>query len=70
MGLVKIGQKERNRQVADRQVGITTEEMAEALTHIMKLLPPPGENEIIAIKNNPNLTIFQKRRLIKMVRNI
>ena len=53
----------------ERQVGITTEEMAEALTRIIKLLPPPGENEISAIKNNPNLTIFQKHRLIKMIRN-
>ena len=69
MGLVKIGQKERDRQVTDRQVGITTEEMAEAMTCIMKLLPPPGESEILAIKNNPNLTIFQKRRLIKMIKN-
>lgn len=49
--------------------GITTEEMAEAVEHIMKLLPTPGENEILAIKNNPNLTIFQKRKLINMIKN-
>lgn len=52
----------------ERPIGITAEEMSEALTHIMKLLPPTGENEIVAIKNNPSLTIFQKRRLIKMIR--
>lgn len=54
--------------MTERPIGITTEEMSEALAHIMKLLPPLGENEIMEIKNNPGLTIFQKRRLIKMIR--
>lgn len=55
--------------MTERSIGITTEEMSNALTRFMKLLPPPGENEILAIKNNPSLTKFQKRRLIKMIRN-
>ena len=38
------------------------------LEHIMKLLPPPGEKEIFLIKNNPSLSIFQKHRLIKIIR--
>ena len=58
--------KKGNRQVAEGQIGITTEEMSEAVTNIIKLMPQPGENEIQAIKNNPNLTIFQKHRLINM----
>lgn len=55
--------------MTERPIGITTEEMSETLAHIMKLLPPLGENEIMEIKNNPSLTIFQKRRLIKMIEN-
>lgn len=50
-----------------KQIGITAKDMAEALEHIMKLLPPPGEKEILMIKNNPNLSKFQKCRLIKMI---
>lgn len=50
-----------------KQIGITANDMAEALEHIMKLLPPPGEKEILMIKNNPSLSKFQKFRLIKMI---
>lgn len=50
-----------------KQIGITAKEMAEALEHIMKLLPPPGEKEILMIKNNPSLSKFQKFRLIKII---
>ena len=51
-----------------KQIGITAKDMAETLEHIMKLLPPPGEKEIFLIKNNPSLSIFQKHRLIKIIR--
>lgn len=51
-----------------KQIGITAKDMAEALEHIMKSLPPPGEKEIFMIKNNPSLSIFQKHRLIKIIK--
>lgn len=51
-----------------KQIGITAKDMAEALENIMRLLPPPGEKEIFMIKNNPSLSIFQKHRLIKIIK--
>lgn len=71
VGLPETGlYKKGNRQMAERQIGITTEKMSEAVTNIIKLMPQLGENEIQTIKNNSNLTIFQKHRLINMIRNI
>lgn len=52
-----------------KQIGITAKDMAEALEHIMKLLPPPGEKEILMIKNNQSLSRFQKFRLIKIIKD-
>lgn len=52
-----------------KQIGITAKDMAEALEHIMKLLPPPGEKEILMIKNNQSLSKFQKFRLIKIIKD-
>lgn len=48
--------------------GITAEEMIEALVRSIKLLPPPGEGEVLMIKNNPSLTRLQKYRIIKKIR--
>lgn len=52
-----------------KQIGITAKDMAEALEHIMKLLPPPGGKEILMIKNNQSLSRFQKFRLIKIIKD-
>lgn len=48
--------------------GITTEETAEAVERIMKLLPTPGENEILMVKNNTNLSILQKKKAIRAIK--
>lgn len=47
---------------------VTMKEAAEALTKVMRLLPPSVESEIGMIKKNPSLTWFQKRRLIHAIR--
>ncbi len=49
-------------------IGVTAEEAATALTKAMRLLPPLGETEIELIKRNPNLSKFQKWRLIHMIK--
>ena len=47
--------------------GATTKELSEA---VQKLMPPPGEEDIELIKKNPCLTWWQKRRLIRKIRNM
>lgn len=37
------------------EYGITTKEAVEALTAAMRLLPPPGKEDIELIKRNPTL---------------
>lgn len=50
--------------------GITLDEAAEAMRNAMKLLPPPGEMDILLIKANPSLNWFQRWRLIRYVRRM
>jgi len=53
------------------ECGVTLEQAAKALTDAMKLLPPlppPGDAEIMMIKNNPSLNFFQKRRLSRLIK--
>ena len=45
--------------------GITLDEAAEAMRNAMKLLPPPGEMDILLIKANPSLNWFQRWRLFR-----
>ena len=47
--------------------GITTEEMAEAVTRIIQSMPTPGENEIMMVKNNPNLSTLEKQKAIRAI---
>lgn len=47
---------------------ITGEEAAEAISKVMKQLPPLGEDEISMIKRNPNLNFFDKWRLIRDIK--
>ena len=47
--------------------GITTEEMAEAVTRIIQSMPTPGENEIMIVKNNPNLSTLEKQKAIRAI---
>lgn len=48
--------------------GVTANEAAEALTKAMRLLPPPGEQDIALIKQNPTLTKWEKWKLIHEIR--
>ena len=47
--------------------GVTAAEAKEALTAAMRLLPPPGKEEIELIKRNPTLNWWQKRKLIHQI---
>ena len=48
-----------------RNYGITLNEATEAIRNAMRLLPPPGEKDILLIKANQTLNWFQKCRLIR-----
>nr|UWG03078.1 MAG: hypothetical protein [Bacteriophage sp.] len=50
------------------EYGITTKEAAEALTAAMRLLPPPGKEDIELIKRNPTLNWCQKWKLIRQIK--
>lgn len=47
--------------------GVTAVEATEALTAAMRLLPPPGKEEIELIKRNHTLNWQQKRKLIRQI---
>ncbi|MFR8867383.1 MAG: hypothetical protein ACLVG0_05205 [Lachnospiraceae bacterium] len=49
------------------EYGITVKEAAEALTAAMRLLPPPGKEDIELIKRNPTLSWWQKWKLIHQI---
>ena len=49
--------------------GATFNEASEAVKKAMSLLPPIGQTEIELIKHNPSLNWFQKRRLIRFIKN-
>ena len=44
------------------------EEAGKAIAEVMRTLPPIGDNEIEMIRKNPNLSIFQKWKLIRAIR--
>lgn len=46
------------------KIGIKTEEAAEAIAAIVRLLPPPGKEDIERIKRNPTLSWWQKKKAI------
>ncbi len=46
------------------KIGIKTEEAAEAVVAIVRLLPPPGQEDIERIKRNPTLSWWQKKKTI------
>ena len=48
--------------------GVTAEEAAEALTAAMRLLPPPGKEDIELIKRNPTLNWWQKWKLTRQIK--
>jgi len=48
--------------------GVTMEQAADAICEAVKLLGPPGEREIELIKANPSLNIFQKWKLIRLIK--
>ena len=50
--------------------GVTTKELSEAVQKLMSLMPPPGEEDIELIKKNPCLSWWQKRRLIRKIKNM
>lgn len=50
--------------------GVTTKELSEAVQKLMSLMPPPGEEDIELIKKNPSLNWWQKRKLIRKIKNM
>lgn len=48
--------------------GVTTEAAAEALTAAMRLLPPPGKEDIELIKRNHTLNWWQKWKLTRKIK--
>ena len=50
------------------EYGITTKEAVDALTAAMRLLPPPGKEDIELIKRNPTLNWWQKWKLIRQIK--
>lgn len=50
------------------EYGITAKEATEALTAAMRLLPPPGKEDIELIKRNPTLNWWQKWKLIRQIK--
>ena len=51
----------------NRTNGVTMQEAADALTKMVRRLPPVGE-EIKMIKSNPSLSIIQKWLLIRKIK--
>lgn len=52
----------------NRTNGVTMQEAADALTKMVRRLPPVGEEEIKMIKSNPSLSIIQKWLLIRKIK--
>ena len=50
--------------------GVSTKEVSEAVQKLMSLMPPPGEEDIELIKKNPCLSWWQKRKLIRKIKNM
>lgn len=50
------------------EYGITAKEATEVLTAAMRLLPPPGKEDIELIKRNPTLNWWQKWKLICQIK--
>lgn len=48
--------------------GITAEEMAEAVTRIIQSMSTPRKNEILMVKNNPNLSTLEKQKAIRAIK--
>jgi hypothetical protein len=55
-------------QAMPNEYGITTKEAVEAVTAAMRLLPPPGKEDIELIKRNPTLNWWQKWKLIRQIK--
>lgn len=51
-----------------KEYGVTMKKAIEYFEEIHKLLPPLGQDDIEAIKKNPNMKIFQKWRLIRFIK--
>ena len=50
------------------KIGVSADDAAVACGEMVSLLPPIGETEISLIKSNPNISRFQKWRLIRNIR--
>ncbi len=50
-----------------KNYGVTTEELCNAISNMPKI--PFTDLDIILIRNNPNLSWFQKMNLIRYIRN-
>ena len=50
--------------------GVSTKELSEAVQKLMSLMPPPVEEDIELIKKNPCLSWWQKRKLIRKIKNM
>ena len=55
-----------NLYAAMRNYGITTEEMCNAISRLPKI--PFSEMDIVLIKSNPSLSLFQKWKLIREIK--
>ena len=55
-----------NLYAAMRNYGITTEEMCNAISRLPKI--PFSEMDIVLIKSNPSLSLFQKCKLIREIK--
>lgn len=51
-----------------KDAGMTTEELAEAISRFARAIPPLGEADIAMIRCNPSLSWLQKRRLIAKIK--
>lgn len=52
------------------ECGISAKELSEAVQKLMSLMPPPSEEDIELIKRNPCLSWWQKRKLIRKIKNM
>lgn len=50
---------------AFRANGITMAEAADKLEEFTKHIPPPSEEDIFYVSSNPNLSWWQKRKIIR-----
>ena len=52
------------------ECGVSAKELSEAVQKLMSLMPPPGEEDIELIKKNPCLSWWQKRKLMRKIKNM